>query len=56
MDADEYHRHPAKGSTQVKAMKNIATYLHEETDPRTDTPGMHRRTLTHAASLEALKE
>ena len=56
MDADEYHRHPAKGSTQVKAMKNIATYLHEETDPRTETPGMHRGTLTHAASLEALKD
>jgi len=56
MDADEYHRHPAKGSTQVKAMRTIASYLHEETDPRTETPGMHRGTLTHAAALEALKD
>ena len=56
LDADVYHGHPEKGSTQVKAMRNLASYLHEETDPRTETPGMHRGTLTHAAALEALKD
>jgi len=56
MPADEYHRHQAKGSTQVKAMKNIATYLYEETHPRKVLPDMHRGTLIHAACLEALTE
>jgi hypothetical protein len=56
LEAEEYHRHQAKGSTQVKALKNIVTFLHQEEHSWTETPVMHRGTLIHAATLEALKE
>ena len=56
LEAEEYHRLSDKGSTQVKAMKNIVTFLHQEENPWTETPVMHRGTLIHAATLEALKE
>ena len=50
----EYRSHPAIGSSQVKALREVPVFLHHEDNPLTVKPDMHRGTLSHAATLERL--
>lgn len=53
MSSDEYHAHPAIGSTGLKLiLKSPAHYKYEKENPSEPTPAMKRGTAIHEAILE----